>query len=230
MINKKKKGFTLAEVLITLGIIGVVAALTAPALIQHAASAKTGPAMSRAISTLSNGFQTFLVEADANTIIAADPTIKSKPVSIFQTLADKYIKMKLFDDITAPAIKKSVVGEDELAAGSTMFMFGDRSAIFVDNSTECNPVTTTLATGETTTGCKFYFLPMGWMNKDILIVGEDAFELAYDNSGNILIYGLDYGTNWSDNCTDTMVKSFTPASDKKSCGGRIAAMGFKKDY
>ena len=71
---------------------------------------------------------------------------------------------------------------------------------------------------------------MGWMNKDILVVGEDAFELAYDNSGNILIYGLDYGTSWSDNCDDTDVKGFTPTSDKKSCGGRIAAMGFKKDY
>ena len=31
---KNKKGFTLAEVLITLGIIGVVAALTMPALIN----------------------------------------------------------------------------------------------------------------------------------------------------------------------------------------------------
>ena len=30
----KKSGFTLAEVLITLGIIGVVAALTAPALVS----------------------------------------------------------------------------------------------------------------------------------------------------------------------------------------------------
>ena len=32
---KNKKGFTLAEVLITLGIIGVVAALTIPTLIQN---------------------------------------------------------------------------------------------------------------------------------------------------------------------------------------------------
>ena len=33
-MEKKYRGFTLAEVLITLGIIGVVAALTLPALIQ----------------------------------------------------------------------------------------------------------------------------------------------------------------------------------------------------
>ncbi len=36
----KKKGFTLAEVLITLGIIGVVVAMTIPTLIQNANSAK----------------------------------------------------------------------------------------------------------------------------------------------------------------------------------------------
>jgi prepilin-type N-terminal cleavage/methylation domain-containing protein len=34
-VNMDKKAFTLAEVLITLGIIGVVAALTMPSLIQH---------------------------------------------------------------------------------------------------------------------------------------------------------------------------------------------------
>ncbi len=45
-MKRIKKAFTLAEILITLGIIAVVAALTTPALIQHAASAKIGPAMS----------------------------------------------------------------------------------------------------------------------------------------------------------------------------------------
>ena len=35
IFNKRKYAFTLAEVLITLGIIGVVAALTMPALIGH---------------------------------------------------------------------------------------------------------------------------------------------------------------------------------------------------
>ena len=60
-----KKGFTLAEVLITLGIIGIVAAMSAPALIQHAAAAKTGPAMSRAVTSLANGLQAFLFAHDS---------------------------------------------------------------------------------------------------------------------------------------------------------------------
>ena len=40
-----KKAFTLAEVLITLTIIGVVAALAAPALIEKTQQAKVGPTL-----------------------------------------------------------------------------------------------------------------------------------------------------------------------------------------
>ena len=64
----KKFGFTLAEVLITLGIIGVVAALTTPALIQNIGMAKVGPALSKAVSTFENANQTMLAQEDANTI------------------------------------------------------------------------------------------------------------------------------------------------------------------
>ncbi|MDY6311234.1 MAG: type II secretion system protein [Cyanobacteriota bacterium] len=49
----KKKGFTLAEVLITLGIIGVVVAMTIPTLIQNANSAKFSAQFKKSISTLS---------------------------------------------------------------------------------------------------------------------------------------------------------------------------------
>ncbi len=49
----KKKGFTLAEVLITLGIIGVVAAMTIPTLISNTTSAKYRSQFKKTISTLS---------------------------------------------------------------------------------------------------------------------------------------------------------------------------------
>ena len=47
-----KQGFTLAEVLITLGIIGVVAALTAPALVQNAGNAKVVPTLGNALEQM----------------------------------------------------------------------------------------------------------------------------------------------------------------------------------
>ncbi len=70
----KKSGFTLAEVLITLGIIGVVAALTAPALVQNAGSAQIGPKLAKAVSTFELANQNMLNERDASTIAASGAT------------------------------------------------------------------------------------------------------------------------------------------------------------
>lgn len=52
----KKKAFTLAEVLITLAIIGVVAAMTVPSLLQGQQEKATVTALKKAFSTLSNAF------------------------------------------------------------------------------------------------------------------------------------------------------------------------------
>ena len=51
--NKKKSAFTLAEVLITLGIIGIVAAMTLPALIQNYQKKQTVSQLKKAYSVIS---------------------------------------------------------------------------------------------------------------------------------------------------------------------------------
>ena len=70
MKNKAKSGFTLAEVLITLGIIGVVAALTAPALIQNAGNAKIGPTLQKVKSTIENANEMMLLDNTASNLYA----------------------------------------------------------------------------------------------------------------------------------------------------------------
>lgn len=57
-----KKGFTLAETLITLGIIGVVAALTMPVLIQKHKEKATVAQLKKAYSVLSNAYMLALNE------------------------------------------------------------------------------------------------------------------------------------------------------------------------
>jgi len=71
---KKKLGFTLAEVLITLGIIGVVAALTTPALIQNTGSAQIGPKLAKAVSTFNTASQNLLVENGVNRVTSVAST------------------------------------------------------------------------------------------------------------------------------------------------------------
>ena len=53
---KKFKAFTLAEVLITLGIIGVVAALTLPTLIQNHQKQVYVTQLKKAYSTINNAY------------------------------------------------------------------------------------------------------------------------------------------------------------------------------
>ena len=48
----KKNGFTLAEVLITLGIVGVIAALTIPSMTHNVSKQQVGPALAKGINSL----------------------------------------------------------------------------------------------------------------------------------------------------------------------------------
>ena len=61
---KKKNGFTLAEALITIGIIGVIAALTLPSLTHDIQKQKIGPTLAKAVNTLENANMDLLRETE----------------------------------------------------------------------------------------------------------------------------------------------------------------------
>ena len=63
MMNKR--GFTLTEVLITLGIIGVIAALTIPALDQSGQNEANAAKLSVVVSTLENALTTMIAREGA---------------------------------------------------------------------------------------------------------------------------------------------------------------------
>lgn len=89
---KKKFGFTLAEVLITLGIIGVVSALTAPALSTNTQKAKIGPALARFSSVLGGAIQEYMVDNDL-TDLNDDTANKA-----FLEKLSKYMTMEKLDE------------------------------------------------------------------------------------------------------------------------------------
>lgn len=57
-----KKGFTLAEVIITLGVIGVISALTIPTLIQDTSEAEIEPKLNKARSAIMQANKALLYE------------------------------------------------------------------------------------------------------------------------------------------------------------------------
>lgn len=78
---RKNLAFTLAEVLITLGIIGVVAALTIPTLIQKADERATVTALKKSYSVVSNAYNLAVQEngtLDTWGMVVNDPEILNK--------------------------------------------------------------------------------------------------------------------------------------------------------
>lgn len=69
-----KKAFTLAEVLITLGVIGVVAAITLPTLIQQYNKVVWVNQLKKSVSMLEQGFQKAMADdgVTSNAIYFAD--------------------------------------------------------------------------------------------------------------------------------------------------------------
>lgn len=61
-------GFTLAEVLITLGIIGVVAAITMPTLVQNYKKTVLVNQLKKAVSTLEQGFKKMLADEEVDSL------------------------------------------------------------------------------------------------------------------------------------------------------------------
>lgn len=69
-----KNGFTLAEVLITLAIIGVVASLTLPNLNVNVQKQQVGPALAKAVNTLENANKLALTDNNARRLDELEKT------------------------------------------------------------------------------------------------------------------------------------------------------------
>lgn len=78
----RKLGFTLAEVLITLGIIGVVAAMTIPSLMNSTGQAEFKTGMKKALSVL-NQAVTMNVALDGNDFSAMTTTVTNQSGSLY---------------------------------------------------------------------------------------------------------------------------------------------------
>lgn len=62
---KIKKGFTLAEVLVTLTIVGITAALTIPQISKNLQKSQAGPTLARAVQSIELGCQELLQDASS---------------------------------------------------------------------------------------------------------------------------------------------------------------------
>ncbi len=88
----KKVAFTLAEVLITLGIIGVVAAITLPTLIQNYQKTVYVNQLKKAYSVLNNGVKQMIVEQGCSDVTCTNFSDNEGNVEVGLSLEDDFIK------------------------------------------------------------------------------------------------------------------------------------------
>lgn len=220
-----KKGFTLAEVLITLGIIGVVAAMTMPTLIQSANDAKIGPELANAVSTLGNAIDNFMQDNNATSLQVAllKENSENSANDLIKILTGKYVRSS---GIIPPDKKVSKLGDEKTeitfgAASTANAMLLGNKSILAAETTSCKIEATE------TSHCGIIFYTSGYGNslKEKLMAGRDIFKLVVTDKGEVIPFGSPGSGANSTEAADCVSKG-----KATTCAGKIAAAGWKKDY
>ncbi len=239
----RKKGFTLAEVLITLGIIGVVAALTAPILQSSVQQSKVGPALSKFINSLEVAHEHILADNQADTI----SSVAEGDVDVYYEELSKYAKGLVSDKKLGeyPIVPANYNGKtdgdgspmlEEGAKDFAVFEFADGSAM-----TLFMYEPGTLRGGSYKGGVASVWVDINGFNTKPNRAGKDEFRFYIDDSGAVYPDGgnvkkqlvtkngaPDIGNYWNEDtgrCDETAVKR-----GGVFCGASVVDNNFKVIY
>lgn len=191
----KKIGFTLAEILITLSIIGVVSALTAPSLVGSYQKSKVGPSLKKFINTIETANQQILMDKMSNTLSGAlggkdVPYTGDLYLIELQKYVKGYHKYSLDTSIQTP---KAFPGNGQTNSSNVptttfgVLEFSDGSSLGISSEA----TTRTYNAGSSYKGAignMFYYDINGFQNSPN-VVGRDIFAFIIDNSGTVIPYG-----------------------------------------
>ena len=198
-----KKGFTLAELLVTLGIIGVVAAMTLPSFINKAADAKIGPSLAKAVSSFDQ----------ANKALLADKEVEA---------VSEIITLELGQDIFSywDMLSDYMIISNERDY-STLEVNTEEGFSFkiLPNASTVSLVASSLPHLQELTDCVIDINGKDLPND----VGTDQFYFKLMNDGSLQPYGAN--GIWKQYCPVGEVPT-----DPKYCSGHIFENGFKILY
>ena len=158
-----KKGFTLAEVLITLAIIGIVATMTIPTLINKYQEKITVTKVKKMYSTLSQAYGFYLAENDkAEYIFSGDEGSAEKVFKIFEPY------LKVSEDCTSSGTKNCFSPENYYTKDSNLWV-----ADFYDQTKEHYQI-------RLNDGSAILFKGSDAANKD---TAQSLFQAYYDTNG-----------------------------------------------
>lgn len=241
MKDKSDKAFTLAEVLITLAIIGVVAALTIPALILNSQKQEWVSSYKKDYTDLTQAFQS--IASDYNCVgnmqctglfVGAGDEAGSE--TIYNILKDKIKVAKncgwnnLLDSGCYVNNYAFMDGAYTSTINNTLsFILANGSTVLLsDLNGDCANVTTFGNFGNLCTTIKIDTNGPKGPN----MFGRDSFTMYLSNSGIILPHG--YGGTWqtnNDGCSDAKLAAKTAnVGLGKGCAARIIDEGWQMNY
>ena len=219
-----KKAFTLAEVLITLGIIGVVAALTAPALTSNTQQAKIGPTLSKFVSTFENATESLMNEEGSNTIggLGVDG---SSGTSIGDFLPNYMIMDRVTSDSFSKLSSYKVNGENLAGRAQSVpyYILKDGGLVRFGETLH------SVASDRTPTSriCRVDYDINGVAGPNRF--GRDVFSFYLLNNGRLYAYGsAAYKALWPNDSNSCNVNG--TAAQGRACTGAIADNNWKADY
>ena len=223
---KKRAAFTLAEVLITLGIIGVVAAMTIPSVVHNTYNRQLEAAFKKNASAIAQAFA--LYQADNGVMLHADQIdsaqLKKLIIKYFDVLhdCDKAWGSKdcVFNGSTVEArnvLYKTFNGKSDVNNlnyfDDGQFVLKDGSLIMIENA------------GKNGNNKVYVSVDVNGYNKSPNKLGHDVFTFQLMNDGRLLPMGAD-GTDWQ-NESNYCSKAASHNLNGLGCTSRAL---YEKDY
>jgi competence protein ComGC len=254
---RKSTAFTLAEVLITLGIIGVVAALTIPALVNNVQKRQYVVALQKFYTTQMDGWSRLLADEgseqleDTSVFHSIDGSYCSIPDAsgdVCKPLFDNLKKYFSFSIVTAPSYKIHLLNGDEyddytdkpvLAFADGSIMFYEGLLIAADKRNETRQAQIEAGGGHMhSMQGEFYIDVNGFKKPNVF--GRDIFYFELSGDGKLYTqYGKDWSLFWSGNSNQiwqnntscgTVGNTDMSSVHGDGCAARIMDEGWQMNY
>lgn len=222
----KKRGFTLAEVLITLGIIGVVAAITLPTLMTDTASAQIGPKLAKAVATFEQANESLLNDEEVDKLTDTGYLSNGNTIPDYIANLGKFLKFSTYSQ------GHTVTGTSATCAVAAMTTANQ----ILSKDGMLYVITRDKTTTNTAQPPHKQRIGHVWIDINAATkpntVGTDAFVFAWYNDGSLRPVG---GTNWNENGDASCKWRTNCANDKvptdyQACAGAIFENNLKVLY
>lgn len=224
---KLSKGFTLAEILVVIGIIGVVAAITLPTINTNVFNQQIYTSFRKAINTIETANALFLQKNSARTI---DRCLKA--VYNSETGYGDYLIMEM-----TPAVRVSTYDtkDSALSAIDAVYNLKDGTSILRSTTGSYSSIVREIKTASFSklkqgySGKYYYaYIDANGANKGPNTLGKDVFLVLIDTRGTVIPYGGEAHKAYDS--ANTALKTWQdsakgcnkrPVGDAKTCAGSV---------